>query len=113
GLECPGALEHEASRPARKSSDDLLETDERGGAVAPVHHEVLDLPLALDVPRERLGHPGPGELRHVRTLAVGLLLPRLNAEACVRAVLHLATSFPRDGTACLRVLRDPVIGAVA
>src|SRR5260221_10582952 len=51
-LEGTGALEHEAAGFARDAPDDALEADEHCRAVALVHHEVFDTPLARDVAGE-------------------------------------------------------------
>src|SRR5438093_729119 len=87
-LEHPAALEHKRSRLASDSSHDPLEANERRRAVAAIHHKVLDLPFALDIAGERLHHTGPGESGQARTLAVGLLIPRLDGEPSIRTFLH-------------------------
>src|SRR5437016_8223394 len=61
-LECPGALEDEAARFSCNVPDDSLETDERCRAVASVHHQVFDLPLACNIAGERLGDGGSSKL---------------------------------------------------
>src|SRR6266849_446865 len=53
-LEYSSALQHKAARFPCKVPDDPLEADERGRAVAAVHHQVLDMPLTLDIAGERL-----------------------------------------------------------
>src|SRR5437773_10335510 len=61
-LEYSSALEHKAARFPCNVPDDPLEADERGRAVAAVHHQVLDMPLARDIASERLCDSGPGPL---------------------------------------------------
>ncbi len=61
-LEYSSALEHEAARFACKVPDDPLEADERGRAVAAVHHQVFGMPLAGDIAGERLCDGGPSQL---------------------------------------------------
>src|SRR5436309_14584113 len=61
-LECSGALEHKAARFPCNVPDDALEADERGRAVAAVHHQVFDMPLARDIAGERLCDGGPSQL---------------------------------------------------
>ena len=58
-LECSSALEHEAAHFPSNVSDDPLEADERSRAVAAVHHQVLDVPLALDITGKGLRDGGP------------------------------------------------------
>src|SRR5438067_6659807 len=45
-LEYSSALQHEAARFPCNLPDDPLEADERGRAVAAVHHQVFDMPFA-------------------------------------------------------------------
>jgi hypothetical protein len=61
-LECSSALEHKAARFPCKLPDDPLETDERRRAVAAVHHQVFDVPLARQIAGERLCNGGPSQL---------------------------------------------------
>src|SRR5438093_6349038 len=61
-LEYSSALEHEAARFPRNVPDDPLEADERGRAVAPVHHQVFDMPLACNIPGEGLCDGGSSQL---------------------------------------------------
>src|SRR5437867_4345335 len=61
-LEYSSALEHEAARFACNVPDDPLEADECGRAVAAVHHQVFDMPLARDIAGERLCDGGPSQL---------------------------------------------------
>src|SRR2546427_10357974 len=61
-LEYSSALEHKAARFPCNLPDDALEADERGRAVAAVHHQVLDMPLACDIAGERLRDGGPRQL---------------------------------------------------
>src|SRR5256885_6337693 len=49
-LEYSSALEHKAARFACKVADDPLDADERGRAVAAVHHQVFDMPLGAISP---------------------------------------------------------------
>src|SRR6185503_2315674 len=79
-LEHTGALEHEAARPPIEASDDALETHERRRAVAPVHHQVLDVALALETAGERLRDARARQLGSVLPLTVGLLVPCLDGE---------------------------------
>src|SRR4029453_9016496 len=53
-LEYSSALEHEAARFPCNMPNDPLEADERGRAVAAVHHQVFDMPLARDIASEHL-----------------------------------------------------------
>src|SRR5262249_1824362 len=87
-LEYSGALQHEAPLLPADSSDDPLEANERRRAVAPVHHQVLDLPFALDIGGQCLRDGRPGKLWQVGTLAVGLLVPGLDGESSIRVLLH-------------------------
>src|SRR6266566_295385 len=68
-LEYSSALEHEAAHFPCNVSDDPLEADERGRAVAAVHHQVFRMPLAIR-----------------------LLVPALDGESGVRNVLHVSTA---------------------
>src|SRR5436309_11156548 len=95
-LEYSSALEHKAARFPRNLPDDPLEADERGRAVAAVHHQVLDLPLARDVAGERLRDGGPSQLWLVLALTVGLLVPALDRESGVRNDLHVPTSVAKS-----------------
>jgi hypothetical protein len=61
-LEYSSALEHEAARFPCNVPDDSLEAYERGRAVAAVHHQLFDMPLARDIAREGLCHGGPSQL---------------------------------------------------
>src|SRR5882724_883304 len=61
-LEYSSAVEHEAARFPCNLPDDPLEADERGRAVAAVHHQVFDMPLARDITAERLCDGGPRQL---------------------------------------------------
>src|SRR5436309_12050553 len=65
-LEYSSALEHKAAFFPCNVSDDPLEADERGRAVAAVHHQVFDMPLARDIARKRLCDGGPSQLWSVR-----------------------------------------------
>src|SRR5437667_10347973 len=60
-LEYSSALQHTAARLACKVPDDPPEADERGRAVAAVHHQVFDMPLALDLTGERACDGGPSQ----------------------------------------------------
>src|SRR5438128_3308821 len=80
-LEYSRALEHQAARFSCNLPDDPLEADERGRAVAAVHHQVFDMPLARDVAGEVLGDGGPSQLGQVLALAVRLLVPALDGES--------------------------------
>src|SRR6266571_2329539 len=60
-LEYSSALQYEAARFLRNVPDDPLEADERGRAVAAVHHQVFDMPLAHDIAGERLCDDGPSQ----------------------------------------------------
>src|SRR5205814_1782012 len=91
-LEYSGPLEHEAARLPGQLPDDALEPDEGGRAVAAVHHQVFDVPLARDVTRERPRDGGARQLGQVLTLAVRLLVPALDGESGVRNILHVSTS---------------------
>jgi hypothetical protein len=61
-LEYSSTLEHEAARSPGDVPDDPLEADERGRAVAAVHHQVFDMPLARDIASERLCDRGSSQL---------------------------------------------------
>src|SRR6266496_4705141 len=88
-LEYSGALQYEAARLPCDLPDDPLEADERGRAVAAVHHQVFDMPLTHDIARERLCDGGPSQLWQVPALAIGLFVPALDGESGVRNVLHV------------------------
>src|SRR2546425_6328499 len=88
-LEYSSALEHKAARFPCNVPDDPLEADERGRAVAAVHHQVFDMPLARDIAGERLGDGGPSQLWQVLALTIRLLVPALDGESGVRNVLHV------------------------
>src|ERR1700724_1604175 len=79
-LEYSSALEHEAARFPSTVPDDSLEADERGRAVAAVHHQVFDMPLARDIAGARLCDGGPSQLGYVLALTIGLLVPALDGE---------------------------------
>src|SRR3989442_8631425 len=87
-LEYSSALEHEAARVRCNVPDDPLEADERGRAVAAVHHQEFDMPLARDIARERLCDRGPGQLWFVLALAVGVLRLSLGFESGLHKFLH-------------------------
>src|SRR5664279_4751214 len=91
-LEFSSALEHEAARFPGKVPDDPLEADTRGRAVAPVHHQVFDMPLARNVAGERPHDGGPSQPWYVLALTVRLLVPALDGESGVRNLLHVPTS---------------------
>src|SRR3989441_10606791 len=61
-LEYSSSLEHEAARFPCNVPDDPLQADERGRAVAAVHHQILHMPLARDIAGERLRDGGPSQL---------------------------------------------------
>src|SRR4029077_12071498 len=88
-LEYSSALKHEAARFPCPLPDAPLEAHERGRAVAAVHHQVFDMPLARDLARESLCDRGPSELWEVLALTIGLLVPALDSESGVRDVLHV------------------------
>src|SRR5947209_18500797 len=71
-LEYSSALQHEAARFPCNLPDDPLEADERGRAVAAVHHQVFDMPFARDIAAERLCDGGPSQLWSVLALTLGL-----------------------------------------
>src|SRR5262249_6972347 len=87
-FESPRALQNEAARLARESSDDPFKSHEGGRALTEIHHQILDLSLTLDVARVGLGNRRASELGHVDTLAVGLLVPVLDDELRVGTLLH-------------------------
>src|SRR2546425_11196010 len=60
-LEYSSALKHEAARFPCNVPDDPLEADERGRAVAAVHHQVFDMPLARDIAGKGLRDGGASE----------------------------------------------------
>src|SRR5437667_2029908 len=91
-LEYSSALEHKAARFPCHVPDDPLEADERGRAVAAVHHQVFDMPFARDIAGERLCDGGSSQLWYVLALTIGLLVPALDGESGVRSVLHVSTS---------------------
>src|SRR6266704_3763288 len=91
-LEYSSALEHEAACFPCNVSDDPLEADERGRAVAAVHHQVFDVPLARDIAGKGLRDGGPSQFRQVLALAIRLLVPALDGESGVRNVLHVSTA---------------------
>src|SRR5439155_23962713 len=95
-LEHSSALEHKAARLPCNVPDDPLEADERGRAVAAVHHQVLDMALARDITGERLRDGGPSQLWLVLALTVGLLVPALDRESGVRNDLHVPTSVAKS-----------------
>src|SRR3989441_8391018 len=88
-LEYSSALKHEAARFPCNLPDDPLEADQRRRAVAAVHHQVFDMPLARDIAGERLCDGGPSQLWYVLALTIGLLVPALDGESGVRNVLHV------------------------
>src|SRR5687768_1281463 len=61
-LECPSALKHEAARFPCHVPDESLEADECGRAVAPVHHQVFDMPFACNIAGKRLCDRGSSQL---------------------------------------------------
>src|SRR2546429_3003931 len=90
-LEYSSALEHKAARFPCNAPDDPLEADEGGRAVAAVHHQVFDMPLARDIAAERFCDGGPSQLWQVLALTVRLLVPALDGESGAGNVLHLLT----------------------
>src|SRR5262252_1194663 len=109
-LEDSGALEHEAAGLAADATLDVLEAHERGGAVAPIHHQVLDVPCAFDVAGERLGDRSPSELGRVRCFAIGLLVPGSDGEASVRGLFHLSRFSNAKRTGALETRINPSKG---
>src|SRR6266566_4350822 len=91
-LEYSSALEHEAAHFPCNVSDDPLEADERGRAVAAVHHQVFRMPLARDIAGKGFRDGGPSQFRQVLALAIRLLVPALDGESGVRNVLHGSTA---------------------
>src|SRR6266487_503352 len=88
-VECSSALEDKTARFPGNVPDHPLEADERGRAIAAVHHQVFDMPLSGDIAGEVLGNRGPSQLWSVLALTIGLLVPTLDRESGVRNVLHL------------------------
>src|SRR5207249_2063435 len=70
-FEYASALEHEGAGLAADSSDDQLEAYEGSRAVAAIHHEVLDLPLPVDIASVGLGDARPSEFWLVLALTIG------------------------------------------
>src|SRR6266542_6568734 len=99
-LEYPSALEHEAARFPCNVPNDSLEADERGRAVAPVHHQVFDMPLACNIAGECLCDGGSSQLWVVLALAIRLLVPALDGESGGRNVLHVSLSSRWSETRC-------------
>jgi hypothetical protein len=91
-LEYSSTLEHEAARFARNVPDDPLEADARRRAVAAVHHQIFDTPLARDIARERLCDGGPSLLWQIRALTIRPLIPALDGESGFCNALHVSTS---------------------
>src|SRR5207249_8241187 len=109
-LEYSSALEHKAARFPCHVPDDPLEADERGRAVAAVHHQVFDMPLARDIAGERLCDGGPSQLWYALVLTVRLLDPALDGESGVGNVLHVSASaigngMSRGATVCTCQIR--------
>src|SRR5262249_4756536 len=88
-------LEDEGTGPAADSSHDALEADERGRAVAAVHHQVLDPSLRLDVAGEILRDAGARQPRAL-PFTVGFLLPGLDGEASIGGLHPAPPSAPAD-----------------
>src|SRR5256712_11949882 len=61
-LEDSSALEHKAARFPCNVPNDPLEAHERGRAVAAVHHQVFDMPLARDIAGKGLRDGSPSQL---------------------------------------------------
>src|SRR2546426_8668962 len=91
-LEYSSALEHKAACFPCNVPDDPLEADERGRAVAAVHHQVFDMPLARDIAGKSLRDGGPSQFWQALALAIRLLVPALDGESGIRNVLHVSTS---------------------
>src|SRR5437762_13130548 len=70
-LEYSRTLEDEAARFPCNVPDDPLEADERGRAVAAVHHQVFDMPLANDIAGERSEERRVGKERVYRWEGAG------------------------------------------
>src|SRR5207249_4355007 len=109
-LEYSSALKHEAARLPSKAPDDPLKADERGGAVAAVHHQVFDMPLARDIAGERPCDGRPSQLWYALVLTVRLLDPALDGESGVGNVLHVSASaigngMSRGATVCTCQIR--------
>src|SRR2546428_9798929 len=83
-LEYSSALQHEAARFPCNVSDDPLEADERGRAVAAVHHQVFDVPLTPAIAGKGFRDGGPSQLRQVLLLAIRRLVPDRVGESAVR-----------------------------
>src|SRR5213079_3749804 len=109
-LEYSRTLEDEAARFPCNVPDDPLEADECGRAVAAVHHQVFDMPLARDIAGERLCDGGPSQLWYALVLTVRLLDPALDGESGVGNVLHVSASaigngMSRGATVCTCQIR--------
>src|SRR4051794_17577236 len=91
-------LEDKAAVAASNPSGESLESDEGRRAVAAVDHQVFDMPLAVDLAGERLHHRRARHLRQILAFAVGLLVPALDGEPCVRGLLHVSGSSARHHT---------------
>src|SRR2546430_11236400 len=88
-LEYSSALEHKAACFPCNVPDDPLEADERRRAVAAVHHQVFDVPLARDIAGERLCDGGPCQLGQALALTIRRLVSALDGESGARDVLHV------------------------
>src|ERR1051325_11058769 len=74
-FEYASAFKDKAASLAANFPGDALESEEHGGAVAAVHHEVIEMSLTHDISRVGLGNAGLGELRQVGALAVRFFVP--------------------------------------
>src|SRR2546428_13767700 len=77
-LEYSSALQHEAARFPCNVSDDPLEADERGRAVAAVHHQVFAVPLTPDIAGKGFRDGGPSQFPQVLGLAIRRHVPDLD-----------------------------------
>src|SRR5438876_12140103 len=91
-LESSSVLEHKAARFPCNVSDDPLEADERGRAVAAVHHQVFDMPLARAIAGKGFRDGGPCQFWQVLALAIRLLVPALDGESGFRNLHHASTA---------------------
>src|SRR2546427_10442328 len=80
-LEYSHALEHKAARFPCNVPDEPLDADERGRAVAAVHHQVFDVTFARDIAAERLCDGGPSQLLESLAFTMSLLVPVLDGQS--------------------------------
>src|SRR6185312_4727151 len=87
-VELAAPLKDERSRLVAYPAGEAGQPDEQRGAIASIHHQVLDTAVAFDVSSEGLGYGRLGHLRQIRAFAVRRFVPTLDREARIGSGVH-------------------------